>query len=227
MQKSRSLEREDVQTNVKEMQARLGRLERQEWWRWVLAFAVMLALTAGVFAVSIPVSRNYLDEMQLSVGLRGLLGLVLLFDVFVVHQQVQMKKLRRELGEQVGLIMALESMHEADEAENPRVERRRARRSGLDRRLCVNSLYDGKPSSVYGRIRDISEDGLGAVIPTSLRIGEEVTLQFAVENYQESDVKAVVRHRKSFHYGFEFVNVDANLRRAIAKFVSDTALARV
>lgn len=217
---------DEIQVNLQDVQARLDKLERHDWIRWVLAFAVMLALTAGLFALSMPVGQSAIDQQQLNLTVRGLLGLVLLFDVFVVHQQFTMKKMRRELAAQAGLIAALESLRVSDENESPRAERRRVRRSGLDRRLCVSSVHDGKPSAIYGRIRDICEDGLGAVIPCSLRIGEHVTLQFSVEDEIESEIRAVVRHRKSFHYGFEFIDVDAAARRGIARFVAEAAAMR-
>lgn len=221
-----SREPEQIQLNIDEMQKRLNRLERNEWWRWTLAFVVMIALTIGLFALSIPVARNAFDQMQVNIAVRSLLGLVVLFDIFVVHQQMTMKKLRRDLAIQIGVINALESLKVDEEEDAVRAERRRMRRSGLDRRLCVNTLHQGKPSAVYGRIRDICEDGLGAVIPCALHIGEEVTLQFAVDDYQETEVKAVVRHRKSFHYGFEFTSIDPSVRRSISKFVDESAFAR-
>jgi hypothetical protein len=223
----RRSEQEDVQLNLKEMQIRLSRLERHDWWRWALAFVVMISLTAGLFALSVPVGRDTLDQLQLSIGIKALLGLVLLFDVFVIHQQVLMKRLRRDLASQIGVITALESLKESDETNTPRVERRRMRRSGLDRRLCVNSIHQGKPSAVYGRIRDISEDGLGAVIPCTLPIGQEVTLEFSIDGDEDTEVKAVVRHRKSFHYGFEFNNADLSIRRAIANFVAEESGSRM
>ena len=220
-------EREDIQLNLRIARARLDRLERHEWWRWVLAFVVMLALTAGMFALSIPVAGSGFDVLQLSIGLRALLALVLLFDIFVVHQQILIKRLRRELATQLGVISAFESLQQSDQTVGPRVERRRMRRSGLDRRLRVNSMSQGKSTPVYGRIRDICEDGLGAVIPCSLHIGERVTLEFCIEDADECAVEALVRHRKSFHYGFEFTRIDANLRRAVARLVESTTAAPV
>ncbi len=220
-------EQDQAQHDIAEMQARLDRLERHDWWRWALAFVVMLALTAGLFALSVPVGRDMMDQLQVNIGVRALLALVLLFDAFVIHQQLLMKRLRRDLASQLGVITALESLKEFDEPSLPRTERRRARRSGLDRRLCVNSSHEGKPTTVFGRIRDISEDGLGAVIPCSLLIGQEVTLEFGMGEMEEIEVKAVVRHRRSFHYGFGFIDADLKLRLAIAKFVAEEAGARV
>ncbi len=223
----RKPEPDQAQHDILEMQKRLDSLERHDWWRWALAFVVMLALTAGLFALSVPVGRDLMDQLQLTIGVRSLLALVLLFDIFVIHQQSVMKKLRRDLSSQIGVITALESLKQSEEPSMPRTERRRMRRSGLDRRLCVNSSHEGKPTTVFGRIRDISEDGLGAVIPCSLLIGQEVTLEFGMDDIEEIEVKAVVRHRKSFHYGFEFTGADPNLRREIGRFVAETAAARV
>lgn len=220
----RRSEREDIQLSIKEAKSRLDRLERHEWWRWGLAFLVMLALTAGLFAMSVPVGGSAPDALQLSIGLRALLGLVLLFDVFVVHQQFLIKKLRRELATQLGVISAFESLQDTEEKPGIHVERRRVRRSGLDRRLRVNTIAQGKPTPVYGRIRDICEDGLGAVIPCSLHIGQQVTLEFCIENARECSVEAIVRHRRSFHYGFEFIRIDADLRQAICRFVEEPAV---
>lgn len=213
----------DVEADLHQTQARLDRLERHEWWRWGLAFVVMLALTVGLIVLSIPVvaGQDPAEQVQMNIGLRGLLGLVLLFDVFVVHQQVLITRLRRDLATQLRVVTTLEILKRPDEESNrDREERRRIQRSGLDRRLRVNTLHEGKPSFVLGRIRDISEDGLGAVIPCSLNVGDEVTLEFSVDEGQEGSVSAVVRHRQGFHYGFDFVSIAPSMRQAIARMTA-------
>lgn len=219
----------DMELDLNQTQARLDRLERHEWWRWSLAFVVMLALTVGLFILSIPAvgGRGPAEQMELNIGLRALLALVLLFDVFVVHQQVLITRLRRDLATQLRVITTLEVLKKPDhDVNSPREERRRVRRSGLDRRLRVNTFHEGKPTCVYGRIRDISEDGMGAVIPCSLNTGEQVTLEFSVEDGHEGIVSAIVRHRQGFHYGFDFVSMEPPMRQAIAQLV-ETAEAPV
>ena len=133
--------------DVNQTQSRLNQLERQEWWRWSIAFVVMLALTFGLFVLSVPgaVERNWVEQSELNTGLRGLLALVLLFDVFVVYQQMLITKLRRDLATQLRVVTTLELLKQADdEAPSPRKERRRIRRSGLDRRVRINTLHQGK-----------------------------------------------------------------------------------
>ncbi len=99
-------------------------------------------------------------------------------------------------------------------------KRRHMRRSGLDQPLQVNALHQGKPTLVQGLARDIGEAGLGAVIPCALYIDEQVTLEFSFEPRHEYTVVAIVRHRRGFHHGFEFVSVDPSLREAIARLLS-------
>jgi hypothetical protein len=215
-----------VELDMNQTQARLDQLERHEWWRWSIVFFVMLALTFGLFALSTPLAggRSWLEQKELNNGLRGLLAIVLLFDIFVVYQQMLITRLRRDLATQLRVVTTLEILSEADAGANgPRAERRRIRRTGIDRRVRVNSLHGGKTTCVHGRIRDISEDGMGAVIPCSLSMGENVTLEFSTEDGHESTASAVVRHCQGFHYGFGFVSIEPALRDSIARIMEATA----
>jgi two-component system cell cycle response regulator len=94
---------------------------------------------------------------------------------------------------------------------------RQMRRAGLDRRLQIVTVHQGKPSLVYGRIRNISEHGLGAVIPRCLAIDEKVTLNFLMDDGIECTIFATVRHCHGLHCGFEFISVEPTLREAIAR----------
>lgn len=211
----------DADLSLLQAQSRLDRLERHEFWRWSVAFVVMLALTFGLFALSIPVigGRNWVEQSELNIGLRALLALVLLFDVFVVYQQVLITRLRRDLATQLGIITTLETLKKTDdEANGPQSERRRLERAGLDRRLRVKTLHHGNRACEHGRIRDISEAGMGAVIACSLTVGQQVTLEFSLADGYEASVSALVCHRQGFYYGFEFVSIKPLLRQAIARF---------
>ena len=97
-------------------------------------------------------------------------------------------------------------------------ERKHIRRSGLDLSLQVNTSHQGEPISVQGRIRDMSEGGMGAVIPYPLQINEPVTLVFCIEG-RECTVFATVRHCKGLDYGLEFLSIEPSLREAIAVYV--------
>jgi diguanylate cyclase (GGDEF)-like protein len=87
-----------------EIRRSLRRIERHDWWLWGYAFLVILSLTAAVVALSISVlTRPDEPFFQFHIGqsVRGLVGVVLLFNVYTIYQQTQLKGLRRQLAEQI------------------------------------------------------------------------------------------------------------------------------
>ena len=93
--------------------------------------------------------------------------------------------------------------------------------------LGVPCPSDEKP--IFGRTRDLSGTGLGAVIPANLEPGDVVTLEFALQpNGPVLKVSAVVRHRRCYHYGFEFVALNPAASEAIqAACINATQVASV
>jgi hypothetical protein len=206
-------------TSLQEIHAGLERLERREWWRWATALLIMLLLTLGVFSLSLPgVGKDIFSQEQLSLTVRGLLGLVLVFDFFVIFQQVRISRLRKQLAGQIGMLAALEALKPATpEDEAGKKERRRSPRYPFDQRLTVTAKVRGKQDTIYGRTIDISECGLGAVISGFLERGESVSVEF---NTRAGDLRltALVRFVHGFRHGFEFIGMSAdesqNLKQA-------------
>lgn len=80
----------------------LHRIERREWLLWAFAIAVTLLLTLGIISFSVPMIREHtseLDNLHLDLAVRGLVGLVLLFDIYTVYQQIQIFRIRKRLVE--------------------------------------------------------------------------------------------------------------------------------
>ena len=93
-----------------ELQARLRQLERRDWWLWSVSVVIMFLLTAVVVALALPTLLNWntnwrdaLDELNITLGVRGLVGLVLLFNIYSIYQQILIKGLRRELADQIAV----------------------------------------------------------------------------------------------------------------------------
>jgi hypothetical protein len=155
------------------------------------------------------------DQRQLAMMVRCLLGRVLLFDVFVVYQQVSITKLRRQLTSQLGLIAALDLIKRPQAEPLPpraseqeaRQERRRLVRAQFDEQLKVKALTEaGRETVTQGRIRDMTEHGIGAIIPISLNPGDVITVEFLADGCLLA-LKASVVHRRGFRYGMEFTGL--------------------
>ncbi len=103
---------------LEDIRRRLRRLERQDWWLWATAVLIMLLLSFAIFSLSFPGifrEENPFYWLQLDIAVRGLFGLVLLFSVFVIYQQVLIKRLRGQLASQLAMMAALETRAETYE----------------------------------------------------------------------------------------------------------------
>jgi PAS domain S-box-containing protein len=93
---------------VSSFAARLRQVERSEWWLSWSAICITLLLTAGIASFALPMLHHDLEEMMhLQLAVRGLLGLVLLFDVYAVYQQLQIHRMRRRLLEREELFQLI------------------------------------------------------------------------------------------------------------------------
>lgn len=82
------------------IRADLRRAERQQWWLSFSGVAVTLLLTLGIVSFSFAVyllQRSVWDELNIHIAVRALVGMVLLFSVYVVYQQWQIYRFRMRL----------------------------------------------------------------------------------------------------------------------------------
>jgi diguanylate cyclase (GGDEF)-like protein len=95
---------------MQEIQDNLRRLERRDWWLWWAAIVVILLLTLAIVTLSLPGLFRETDrffQLNLSLAVRGLVGLVLVFNVYTIYQQVQIKRLRQEMSQHIELMTRL------------------------------------------------------------------------------------------------------------------------
>lgn len=91
-------------------ESHLRRIERREWWLWITAVIVTLLLTAGIlsFLPSLWHSREQAEyASSLQRAMWGLIGIVLLFDLYTVYQQLQLHRTRRRLFEREELFQLI------------------------------------------------------------------------------------------------------------------------
>lgn len=89
---------------------RTSQLEWREWFLWILAIAVSLALTLGIIFIAFSDERTVGQSFywfDLKECVRGLAALVLLFDIYTVYQHLQLQQIRRQLTEQHDLFQLI------------------------------------------------------------------------------------------------------------------------
>jgi hypothetical protein len=71
------------------------------------------------------------------------------------------------------------------------------------------SVFAGKAyRELEAHCKDLSEAGIGVLLASELAPGEVVSLNFTLPEQPEPwDVRAVLRHRRGYHYGFEFLSL--------------------
>lgn len=87
-----------------DIKASLYQLDRQDSWRWWNAILVITLLMGLVVVLSLPQLLRSNDpsfESRLTLAVRGLLGLVLFFNVYTLYQQHLLRQLRGGLARQM------------------------------------------------------------------------------------------------------------------------------
>jgi len=93
-----------IEQRARNIRRGLRRINRSYWTLWFLAVLIILALTVAVVTLAMTANvspGDLFDHFRLSQAVRGLVGMVLLFSVYTLHQQIQLMRTRRSLAEQV------------------------------------------------------------------------------------------------------------------------------
>jgi diguanylate cyclase (GGDEF)-like protein len=98
-----ALPEKGAEQRTQEIQLGLQSLARHDWSLWGAALVVILSLTAAVASMSLWLTSEPTDpfyQFHIGQSVRGLTGLVLLFSVYTLYQQFQLKRTRRQLAQQ-------------------------------------------------------------------------------------------------------------------------------
>jgi PAS domain S-box-containing protein len=81
--------------------ARIRKIERRQWWLWASAIVITLLLTAGMASFSFLFDQtDPTFSFTLRESVRGLVGLVFLFNLYTIYQQIEIHRIRRQLLDQ-------------------------------------------------------------------------------------------------------------------------------
>src|SRR5580704_926332 len=85
----------------------LRKLDRRQWWLWSSAVLVLVLLTIAVASLAFPAMLNAQTvehdfySFYLNQAVRALVGIVLVFAVYVVYQQTMIIRMRNTLADQI------------------------------------------------------------------------------------------------------------------------------
>lgn len=100
-----------VPTQTELIRASVGRIQRRQWQSWSSAVLVTLLLALAIASFGFPGILAQAEEISwlyLGQTLRGLVALVLLFNIYMMYQQLQVHRIQRQLSCQVEALGKME-----------------------------------------------------------------------------------------------------------------------
>src|SRR5260370_37275022 len=96
---------------AEELKVHMRHIARRQWWMWSSAVLVSLLLTLGIASFAFPglmtQAENSLSN-DLDIAMRGLIGLVLIFNIYTIYQQLQIHRIQADLSKQVDALGRVE-----------------------------------------------------------------------------------------------------------------------
>jgi diguanylate cyclase (GGDEF)-like protein len=92
---------------------KLRRLDRRQWWLWSSTVLVLILLTIAVASFAFPaiLSRDEATySFYLNQAVRALVGMVLLFSVYLVYQQTMIIRMRNQIADQLEALTKVENL---------------------------------------------------------------------------------------------------------------------
>jgi diguanylate cyclase (GGDEF)-like protein len=98
-----------------QIQTTIESVARRQWWLWSSGVLITLLLTLGLASFAFPGLLSEHSEvytLDLDLAVRGLVGLVLLFNIYTIYQQLQIRRIQSTLKSQIGAFDRLENRTE-------------------------------------------------------------------------------------------------------------------
>jgi PAS domain S-box-containing protein len=181
-QSKTEVESRDPQTKF--VRANFRRIERREWWLWAAAFVITLLLTVGLASFLLPSTHVHQDFYTLNVlpqAMRGLVGLVFLFDLYTIYQHLLIHRIRRELVQREELFHLI-SDNAADMIAIVDMEGKRLYNSLSYHRVLGYSSEELQASSSFEQIHPDDRERVKAAALDARRTGIGKTLEYRLRH---------------------------------------------
>lgn len=102
----------------------------------------------------------------------------------------------------------------------PERRQRRYPRYRAEFPVTLTLLSSEGHQSLDAHCKDLSIAGIGVLIAQELNLGEVVALAFALPGSDKPwELRAVLRHRRGYHYGFEFLSLSEQQGETLAEYL--------
>jgi two-component system cell cycle sensor histidine kinase/response regulator CckA len=160
------------------------RLERQEWWLWAAAIVITLLLTIGLASFILPNASfhqdNYMQPL-LPQDIRGLVGLIFLFDLYTIYQHLLIHRIRKQLLEREELFHLI-SENAADMIAIVDMEGRRIFNSLSYQKVVGYSPEELQASSAFEQIHPDDRERVKNATEAARRSGIGKTLEYRLRH---------------------------------------------
>ena len=197
----------------------IRRIERREWFLWSAAVAVTLLLTAGLASFLLREQEGAFS--LLPEAIRGLVALVLIFDIYTLYQQLQIHRMRRKLIEGEELFRLI-TENAADMIAVVDMEGNWIFNSLSYEKVLGYSLAELKTASSFAQIHPEDVDRVQQAAKEAQRTGIGLPLEYRVRHKDGSwrmleSTASVIRNSKSNPEKLVIVNRDVTERERAAE----------
>ena len=208
----------------------MPRIERREWWLWGLTIAVTLLLTFAILVLTVPDVRLYTDRiytLNLKEWVRGLIALVLLFDIYTIYQHFQLQQTRRQLAERNRLFQLI-SENAADMIAVIDVDGRRIYNSPAYYRLLGYSQHDLNGTSPLEQVHPDDRPRVVSASEKARATGRGERLEYRIRHKDNSwrvleSTASVIRGADGRIEGLVVVNRDITERKQAEETLAHNA----
>jgi PAS domain S-box-containing protein len=196
--------------------------ERRQWWLSSSAIAVSLILTSGIVCLLLPsmipeLGASYAFDADIAV--HALVGIILIFDVYVVFQQVQLSRFRKQLAEQEELFRLI-SENAADMIAVVDTKGRRLYNSPSYQKLLGYSREELGKTSAFDQIHADDRKAVEDAANDARRTGMGRTVEYRIRHKEGQwltleSTASVVRNRDGVVEKLVIVNRDITERKQL------------
>ncbi|HMD38600.1 MAG TPA: PAS domain S-box protein [Candidatus Acidoferrum sp.] len=214
-------------TQTKTVRTNFRRIERREWWLWAGAFVITLLITLALASFLIP-GHEFPQDFQsiyvLPQAIRGLVGLVFLFDLYTIYQHFLIHKIRKELVEREELFHLI-SENAADMIAVVDMEGKRIFNSLSYEKVLGYSPEELQSSSAFEQIHPDDRQRVKKAAEDARRSGIGKTLEYRLHHKNGTwlvleSTSSVIRNAKGETEKLVIVNRDITVRKKAEEALS-------